>query len=83
MISFDSDILGLCDNLSEYANIDELNHLAHLLEELTPSELETLEAVMDSGDHCGSVRDLINLTQNLDCYSLHPGVDNEDTLGRI
>ena len=27
---------------------------------------------MDSGQHCGSVQDLINLTQNLDCYGFHP-----------
>lgn len=63
IISFDSDILGLYDYLGEYENIDELNHLAHLLKELSPSERETLEAVMDSGQHCGSVQDLINLTQ--------------------
>ena len=31
IISFDSDILGLYDYLGEYENIDELNHLAHLL----------------------------------------------------
>ena len=61
IISFDSDILGLYDYLGEYENIDELNHLAHLLKELSPSERETLEAVMDSGQHCGSVQDLINL----------------------
>ena len=83
IISFDSDILGLYDYLSEYENIDELNHLAHLLKELSPSERETLEAVMDSGQHCGSVQDLINLTQNLDCYDFHPGVDNEEMLGRL
>ena len=83
IISFDSDILGLYDYLGEYENIDELNHLAHLLKELSPSERETLEAVMDSGQHCGSVQDLINLTQNLDCYDLHPGVDNEEMLGRL
>ena len=69
--------------LGEYENIDELNHLAHLLKELSPSERETLEAVMDSGQHCGSVQDLINLTQNLDCYDFHPGVDNEEMLGRL
>ena len=83
IISFDSDILGLYDYLGEYENIDELNHLAHLLKELSPSERETLEAVMDSDQHCGSVQDLINLTQNLDCYDLHPGVDNEEMLGRL
>ena len=69
--------------LGEYESIDELNHLAHLLKELSPSEWETLEAVMDSGQHCGSVQDLINLTQNLDCYDFHPGVDNEEMLGRL
>ena len=57
IISFDSDILGLYDYLGEYENIDELNHLAHLLKELSPSERETLEAVMHSGQHCGSVQD--------------------------
>ena len=44
IISFDSDILGLYDYLGEYENIDELNHLAHLLKELSPSERETLDA---------------------------------------
>lgn len=83
IISFDSDILGLYDYLGEYENIDELNHLAHLLKELSTSERETLEAVMDSGQHCGSVQDLINLTQNLDCYDFHPGVDDEEMLGRL
>ena len=38
---------------------------------------------MDSGQHCGSVQDLINLTQNLDCYDFHPGVDDEEMLGRL
>ena len=57
--SFDGDVLGLYDHLSEYENLDELNHLACLLSELTSSELETLEAVLDSGDHCSSVRDII------------------------
>lgn len=81
--SFDGDVLGLYDHLSEYENLDELNHLAFLLSELTSSELETLEAVLDSGDHCSSVRDIINLTQNLDCYGFYPGVSDEETLGRI
>lgn len=81
--SFDGDVLGLYDHLSEYENLDELNHLVCLLSELTSSELETLEAVLDSGDHCSSVRDIINLTQNLDCYGFYPGVSDEETLGRI
>ena len=40
--SFDGDVLGLYDYLTEYENLDELNHLACLLSELDQSELEKL-----------------------------------------
>ena len=81
--SFDGDVLGLYDYLTEYENLDELNHLACLLSELDQSDLEKFEAVIDCGSHTSSVADLINLTQNLDCYDFHPGVDNEEMLGRL
>ena len=81
--SFDSDILGLYDYLGEYENIDELNHLASLLSELDQGELETLEAVLNKGDHTSSVADIINLVHNLACYDLYPGVSDDETLGRI
>ena len=83
IVSFDGDVLGLYDYLSEYENLDELNHLAHLLSELDQGELETLEAVLNKGDHTSSVADIINLVHNLDCYDLHPGVTDDETLGRI
>ena len=38
--SFDGDVLGLYDYLTEYENLDELNHLACLLSELDQGELE-------------------------------------------
>ena len=66
--SFDGDVLGLYDYLNEYENLDELNHLAHLLSGLDQGELETLEAVLNKGDHTSSVADIINLVHNLDCY---------------
>ena len=80
---YDSDILGLTDHLGEYESLDELNYLAHLLEEMTPDELEKLEAVMDAGEYTGSVRDLINLTQNLDCFDFYSDVNSEEELGRM
>ena len=83
IISFDSDILGLYDYLGEYENIDELNHLAHLLSELDKSDLEKFEAVIDCGEHTSSVADLINLVENLDAYEFYPGVEDDETLGRI
>ena len=69
--SFDGDVLGLYDYLTEYENLDELNHLACLLSELDQSELEKFEAVIDSGEHTSSVADLINLAED------------DETLGRI
>ena len=80
---YDSDILGLTDHLGEYESLDELNYLAHLLEEMTPVELEKLEAVMDAGEYTSSVKDLINLTQNLDCFDFYSDVNSEEELGRI
>ena len=80
--SFDGDVLGLYDYLTEYENLDELNHLACLLSELDQSDLEKFEAVIDSGEHTSSVADLINLTQNLDCYEFYPDIENEEDLGR-
>ena len=81
--AFDGDVMGLYDYLTEYENLDELNHLAHLISELDSDEIETLEAVLNKGDHTSSVADIINLVHNLDCYSLHPGVTDDETLGRI
>ena len=80
---FESDVLGLYDHLGEYENIDELNHLACLLSELSQDELAVFEAVMDSGEYTGSVKDLINLAQNLDNYDFYPDIDSEEALGRL
>lgn len=80
---FDGDVLGLYDHLGEYENIDELNHLACVISELDQSDLEKFEAVIDSGKYTGSVKELINLAQNLDCFEFYPGVTDDETLGRI
>ena len=80
--SFDGDVLWLYDYLSEYENLDELNHLACLLSELDQGDLEKFEAVIDSGEHTSSVADLINLAQNLDCYTFFPDIESDEDLGR-
>ena len=80
---FDGDVLGLHEHLGEYENLDELNHLAYLLSDLESYELEKFEAVIDSGEYTGSVKDLINLTQNLDCFDFEPGIKSDEELGRL
>ena len=81
--SYDSDVLGLYDYLGEYESLDELNYLAHLLAEMEPGDLEKLEAIMDAGEYTGSVKDLINLTQNLDCYEFYSDIHDHEALGRM
>ena len=75
--SYDSDVLGLYDCL------DELNYLAHVLEEVQErGELEKFEAAMAFGEHTDGAGDLINLAQNLDCYDFYPGIGDDEALGR-
>ena len=38
---------------------------------------------MDSGEYTGSVKELINLAQNLDNYDFYPDIDSEEALGRM
>lgn len=78
---YDSDISGLSRYLGEYENIDELNHLAHLIDDLSPAEVEILEAILEKGDHNDSAKELINLVQNLDCYIFYPDIRDTDDLG--
>ena len=80
---YDGDIPELCANFGEYESIDELNYLASLLSEMDESDLEKSEAVLDTGEHSGSVKELINLTQNLDCFEFYSGITSEEELGRM
>lgn len=80
---YDGDMPQLYEHLGEYESINELNHLACLLSELSQDELAVFEAVMDSGEYTGSVKDLINLSQNLDSYSFYSDVHTEEDLGRM
>ena len=80
---YDGSMPQLHKHLGEYESIDELNHLACLLSELNEYELEVFEAVMDSGEYTGSVKDLINLAQNLDDYNFYSDIHTEEELGRM
>ena len=79
---YETNIEGLCRYLGEYESVDELNHLAHILSDMDVYELEKYEAAIEYGEYTGSVKDLINLAQNLDCYEFYPDVENEECLGR-
>lgn len=80
---YDGDMPELYSGFGEYESIDELNYLASLLSEMDESDLEKFEAVLDTGEHSGSVKELINLTQNLDCFEFYSGITSEEELGRM
>ena len=79
---YDCYVDGLYDLLGEYANLDELNYLASKLDNMSQDEYERFQAAMEIGDHTGSIQELINLTENLDCYDVYPDIHDHDDLGR-
>ena len=79
---YDCYVDGLYDKLGEYESLDELNYLASKLDEMSESEYAQFQAGMEMGDHCGSLQEIINLTENLDCYEVYPDIHDYDDLGR-
>ena len=66
--------------LGEYESLSELNYLAGQIMELRESD-DFWQAVLDLGENTGSVQELINLTENLDCFDYLSGVQNDYDLG--
>ena len=79
---YDCYVDGLYSKLGEYENLDELNYLASKLDEMDQGEYAQFQAGMEMGDHCGSLQEIINLTENLDCYEVYPHIADYDDLGR-
>lgn len=79
---YETDVPGLYDCLGEYESIDELNHLAHVLQEVEDQhDMDKFAAAVELGNHTGSIRELINLAQNLDCYYFfYPDIKDEEDL---
>ena len=79
---YECPIYGVQKMLGEYENLDKLNYLAALIDELSLSDQEKLAAIMEAGcDEVSDIDDLINLTFNLDCYDIMPGINDESDLG--
>ena len=63
------------------AGLDELNYLGNLLAMQRDEDRDKFTAAVALGERAGSVKDLINLAQNFDCYWLYPTVQNEEDYG--
>ena len=62
-------------------DLDKINYLASRLEEMTPEQLEKLDAVMHSNFKPESLDKLIDHTYNTDFYSYVPGILSYKELG--
>ena len=63
------------------AGIDELNYFRKLLEMQGDADRGKFAAAVTLGEYAGSVKDLINLAQNLDCYWIYPSIQDEEAYG--
>ena len=78
---YDCYVEGIYDVLGEYESLDELNYLAASIEAMDKYDYGRFEAAVEYGEYTGSVKDLINLTENLDCYDMIPGANDHSDLG--
>lgn len=78
---YDCYVDGLYEKLGEYENLDELNYLASTLDELDDHDYNHFQAAMQISDYTGSIKDVINLIDNLDKYEIYPGVESNADLG--
>lgn len=75
--------LSLSGILGEHENLNELNYFASKLEDIDfDGNFEKFSAALELGDHTDSVKDLINLTDNLDAYTWYPDITTEEEYGR-
>ena len=75
-------IYGIRDVIWHCDSLDELNYLAAKLEELGEDSIGVFQSVIEIDEHCDTVAELINLTDNLDCYNVQAEIADYDDLGR-
>ena len=78
---YDDNAGNLCSSFGEYESLDELNYLAGKIAELNEWDLETFLAALELGEYSGTVKNLINLTDNLDNYEVYADIENYYDLG--
>lgn len=77
---FESDMDGLVDCFGEYENLLLLHFLACKIQEMDYG-IEQFESMIAYGEMIGSVEELINLTDNAECFYFMPDVENDYDLG--
>jgi hypothetical protein len=69
---FDTCIPCLRNKLRRVADANEINLLASKLAVMPEDSMETFRAVILSGRHCGSLMDIVNITENIGLFYVQP-----------
>lgn len=77
---YDCNVPGIYEALGEYEDLSELNYLAGRIIDLNESE-DFWQSVLKLGEYTGSIKDLINLTENMDCFDYLPDITDDYSLG--
>ena len=78
--NYDCYINGLSGVLGEHENLSELNYLAGVLTD--EADIEKFSAAIETLEHTGSLKDVINLALSTDSVELIPEAGNDEELGR-
>jgi len=60
------------------ADKSELAYLAAKVRNMDGDQRKVFDAVIEAGRYCGSVGEIINLTENLDCFGLQPSLSESE-----
>ena len=75
-------VYGIRETVWQCNSLDELNYLAAKLDELDAASIGAYQSLIEIDKHCDTVPELINLTDNLDCYDVEPEICSYDDLAR-
>lgn len=80
---YETAIPGLDRRLPRHPDLNELNHLAALIDDMDEAYRATFAAVLEAGGNWESAADLINVAQHLDLFDFYPGAFSEKEFGGI
>lgn len=80
---YETEVPGLDRRLPRHPDLNELNHLAILIDEMDEGDHATFQAVIEAGGHWDSMDEIINAAMNLDRFDYFPGSFSEKEFGGI
>lgn len=81
--NFSAKVPRLAACLPPDSDLNELNYLAAKLDGMTEDNREIVAAVLETHEYTDTLWDLLNIIENLECYTLNPAIVNIQSLGLL